>query len=433
MRIIPQPRGLAVTFDDDHAVANAGLVLPATLAERLGIEQVVDKLVDLGDRPGRGQPGGKALTCSTPWWPGRTASTTPTCCARRHRQRAGPPGAGAVHAGHVPALVHLRPRPPARPGRREALGRAWAAGAGPGDGPVTIDVDSTICEVYGHHKQGAATATPGELGYHPLLASLADTGEVLHSRLREGAANTARGAERFVNEPVSRVRRAGASGELTLRADSGFWTAKIMQRLPPAPASAARSPCARPSRCSRPSPPSPRRPGRRSITPTAGVAAGRRDQATAGERLIVRRIRRRPTQGRAVARLALPRLRHRPGRHRRGAGRRSPPPRRGRDRHPRPQRRRRAAPLPLRGVRCQRRLAAVLATLAHNLLRWVAAIGLGGSGLVVAKTLRRRLLALPGRLTRSARRRRLHLPTGWPWAAQFLHALARLRALLAPG
>jgi Transposase DDE domain group 1 len=75
----------------------------------------------------------------------------------------------------------------------------------------------------------------------------------------------------------------------------------------------------------------------------------------------------------------------------------------------------------------------VIATLAHNLLRWVATIGLGATDLVVAKTLRRRLLHLPGRLTRSARRRLLHLPTDWPWAAQFLHALARLRALPAPG
>ena len=74
----------------------------------------------------------------------------------------------------------------------------------------------------------------------------------------------------------------------------------------------------------------------------------------------------------------------------------------------------------------------MIATLAHNLLRWVASIGLGGRGPVVAKTLRRRLLALPGRSTRSARRRRLHLPTDWPWAAEFLYTLARLRALPAP-
>jgi hypothetical protein len=71
----------------------------------------------------------------------------------------------------------------------------------------------------------------------------------------------------------------------------------------------------------------------------------------------------------------------------------------------------------------------VIAVLAHNLLRWVAAIGLAISDLVVAKTLRRRLLAMPGRLTRSARRRRLHLPRDWPWAEQFLAALARLQAV----
>ena len=56
----------------------------------------------------------------------------------------------------------------------------------------------------------------------------------------------------------------------------------------------------------------------------------------------------------------------------------------------------------------------VIATLAHNLLGWVATIGLVRNDLVVAKTLRRRLLHLPGRLTRSARRCRLHLPTDGP-------------------
>jgi Transposase DDE domain group 1 len=71
-----------------------------------------------------------------------------------------------------------------------------------------------------------------------------------------------------------------------------------------------------------------------------------------------------------------------------------------------------------------------IATLAHNLLRWIAAIGLGTRGeLVVAKTLRRTLLSLPGRITRSARRYRLHLPAGWPWASWFELALARLRCV----
>ncbi len=56
------PAGLVVAFDDDHAVANAGLLLTATLVERLGIEAVIDELVDLGDRPGAHRPGRKVLT-----------------------------------------------------------------------------------------------------------------------------------------------------------------------------------------------------------------------------------------------------------------------------------------------------------------------------------------------------------------------------------
>src|SRR4029453_5691182 len=72
----------------------------------------------------------------------------------------------------------------------------------------------------------------------------------------------------------------------------------------------------------------------------------------------------------------------------------------------------------------------LIGTLAHNLLRWVPAIGLGARGqLVVAKTLRRTLLALPGRLTPSAIRLILHLPAGWPWGAWFELALARLRCV----
>jgi hypothetical protein len=113
----------------------------------------------------------------------------------------------------------------------EILSRAWAAGAGPGDGPLTVDVDSTICEVHGYHKQGACYGYTHRLGYHPLLATRADTGEVLHARLRKGSANTARGILRFVDELVARLRRAGATGELTLRMDSGFWSAKLIRRL----------------------------------------------------------------------------------------------------------------------------------------------------------------------------------------------------------
>ena len=81
-----------------------------------------------------------------------------------------------------------------------ALERAWAAGAGPGDQALVIDIDSTICEVAGKAKGGAGYGYTKKLGYHPILATRADTGEVLHARMRKGQANTQRGARRFIDE-----------------------------------------------------------------------------------------------------------------------------------------------------------------------------------------------------------------------------------------
>jgi hypothetical protein len=113
----------------------------------------------------------------------------------------------------------------------EVLGRAWNLGAGPGFSRLVIDIDSTICEVEGKQKQGGAFGYPKVLGYHPILASRADTGEVLHARMRKGSANTARGARRFIDELIARVRRAGASGEIVVRVDSGFWSSDTIATL----------------------------------------------------------------------------------------------------------------------------------------------------------------------------------------------------------
>ena len=113
---------------------------------------------------------------------------------------------------------------------RDLLARAWAAGAGPGDDPLTIDLDSTVCETYGLAKEGAQRHNyAGQRGYHPLFAIASDTGDVLMARLRQGRANTARGAANFLRETVSRVRCAGATGQLTIRADSGFYNYDIVK------------------------------------------------------------------------------------------------------------------------------------------------------------------------------------------------------------
>jgi hypothetical protein len=102
-----------VTFEDDHAVANAGLLLPATLAERLGIEAVVDQLVDLGERPGHHRSGRKVLTLLHALLAGGD------CIDDADVLRSGPPPRCSATGswpprGDVPAFVHLA-HPPARP------------------------------------------------------------------------------------------------------------------------------------------------------------------------------------------------------------------------------------------------------------------------------------------------------------------------------
>jgi hypothetical protein len=111
------------------------------------------------------------------------------------------------------------------------LERAWSAGAGPGDQRLVIDLDSTICEVHGKHKQGAAYGYTRRLGYHPLLATRAGTGEVLFARMRKGSAGSSRGIVRFIDELVANLTRAGATGPRVVRADSGFWSWKLIDRL----------------------------------------------------------------------------------------------------------------------------------------------------------------------------------------------------------
>ena len=65
--------------------------------------------------------------------------------------------------------------------------------------------------------------------------------------------------------------------------------------------------------------------------------------------------------------------------------------------------------------------------MAHNICRWLRQIGDRRQGAMTAATLRRKLIAIPGRITRSGRRSILHLPRHWPWAEMFLRILYAIR------
>jgi hypothetical protein len=421
---------LETAFDDDRLVADAGLLLPATLAAHLDLRGLVERHLHLASAAGRANVGDKLLTLIF------SALAGGDCIDDANALRAG--GTERVLGftvkaastlgtflrsfrwGHVRQLDRVS---------RELLARAWAAGAGPGSAPLTIDLDSTICETYGLQKQGARHhGYTGVRGYHPLLAIAAGTGDVLMARLREGRANTARGAAHFLRETIGRVRYAGATGQLTVRADSGFYGHAVV--------AVCRAMGVRFSITIRQSPAT-----RRLIeaipddawSPIPYWIAGGADVAettyvpfadqkgAVPVRLIVRRVR--PTPGSQLALLTLydhhAFITDRDGEilvleadHRRHA----------------------EIENAIRDLKYGMALnhlpsgkfaanGAWLAVqvMAHDLARWTARLGLG-EGIVTTKTLRRRL-------TRSARRLTLHLPARWPWVIGWTTALTRLRAI----
>ncbi len=416
-----------VAFDDGKAVAHAGIALVATLATRLGIEAPVERFVALGERVGSANAGSKVMTLVSAMLLG--ADSIDDCDILRsgrtqtvlgHRVAA-PSTLGtflrAFTFGHVRQLDRVL---------AEALRRAWAAGAGAGKERLVVDVDSFVGEVHGYKKQGASFGYTRQRGYHPLLATRADTGEVLHIRLRKGSAASPRGALRFVEELIARVRGAGATGPGLLRADSAFWNKRVMSRLERAgwqysigvrlqfwvrdtieqiPESAWQPLADYPD------------------DGEAQVA-----ETTVGpQRLVVRRTR-----------LLGPQAELWPdGRHFAFLTNRTEPLEVVESEH----RQHAVVELAIRDLKdqalshfpsgrfCANAAWTVIACLAHNLLRWTALVGLPGTTVRAARTLRRRLLELPGRLTHSARRWTLHLPARWPWQADFIRALARIRAL----
>ena len=419
--------GIKVAFDDDRSVAAAGVLLVATLARRLGIEQLVNERVDLGRRAGYFRPGRKVMSLVHAMLLG--ADSIDDCDVLRsgrtgrvlgHRVMA-PSTLGtflrAFTFGHVRQLDRVL---------GVLIGRACRAGAGPGAERLTIDVDSFIREVHGKQKQGASYGYTKKLGYHPLLASRAGSGEVLHVRFRAGRANSQRGIIQFADELIARVRRAGSSGEILLRADSGFHNQKLRARLAAkgvlysisvrltAPITAAISVIYEQAWVPLADYPD---------TGEAQIA----ETTINGERLIVRRTRLVGPQAQLF-----PTWRHHAALtnltetlqvveagHRDHAN----------------------VELEIRSVGPGARARpsgqfnansawTVIACLAHNLHRWSELLGQpAGSTPRRARTNRRRLLQIPGRLTHHSREWTLHLPARWPWKTDWLTALGRIRAL----
>src|SRR5487761_902627 len=427
---------IGVMFDEPTLVADAGLIVPATLMVRLGLEGIVNRMLRLTGRVGGSRPGRKVLTLVCAVLAGATHID--------HTNR--------LRAGATQRVLPFKVMAPSTLGTflrsftfgrirqldaviAETIRRAWSLGAGPGEKELTLDMDSTICEVHGEHKQGAAYGYTRHLGYHPLLATRADTGEVLHARLRKGSSQ--RGVKRFVEELIARVRRCGANGQLILRADSGFFSYALIDTLERLKVAFSITMTITP-RVQRFIEAIDESAWREISYPTGGLAevaetiyVSQRRGGARSLRLVVRRTRLTDVRQQAL----WPNWRHHcfvtnvdldtvevDALHRDHA----------------------RVELAIRDLKEGAGLehcpsgqffanAAWLscAVLAHNLLRWTARLGgvHPSEQLTVARTVRSRVLCLPGRIVNRSGRLVLRLPERWPWAVTFTRALDAIRSL----
>lgn len=417
-----------VQFDEQRLVSDAGLLVCATLAERLAIEDLVNDSVWLDPRaPGAALPGRKVMSLVHGMLAGADSiddmnvlRAGSTGLILGHRVMA-PSTLGtflrAFTFGHVRQLDRVLD---------QSLARAWETGAGPQELPLVIDIDSFIGEVHSDQKQGASYGYTRRLGYHPILAVRTDTGEVLHIRNRKGKANTQRGSRRFVDELIARVRRAGHSGLIVIRADSGFENHKQFKDF-----------------------------DRRGVEFSVGVKQSKtiralialipetdwvtvEDYPDTGEaqiaetklgdwRMIVRRTRLTGAQAELFP----------DWRHHAFATNRTVPMLVADTDH----RDHATIELVIRDLKDQAlahfpsgQFAAnsawtVIAALAHNLGRWATQIGLPDRPVQTARTRRHHLLRIPARLTRTSRQWTLRMPARWPWQTDFTTVLDRIRAL----
>jgi hypothetical protein len=291
---------------------------------------------------------------------------------------------------------------------------------------LVVDIDSFVGEVYGYHKQGASYGYTNKLGYHPIVAVRADTGEVLHIRNRQGKANTQRGIARFVDELLARARRAGHSGQVVIRADSGFENHKLFTELDDRGIEFSIA---------------------IKLTNTIralieqipesdwvtvadypdGGEAQVAETELKGLRLIVRRTRLIGAQAELF-----PDWRY----HCFATNRQVPTLVADTD-----HRDHASIELAIRDLIDQAlahfpsgRMHAnsawtVIAALAHNLGRWATQIGLPDRPVQTARSRRHQLLAVPARLTRCSRRWTLRMPARWPWQHDFTTILDQVRAL----
>jgi hypothetical protein len=223
---------MSVTFDEPNLVVSAGLVPAVGLAQKVGIAALADDLVTVPG-PAGANAGAKVMSMIAGMAAG--ADSIDDLDVLRHagmgrlftRIKA-PSTIGTFLRGFT--FGHVRQLDAVA--ARTLIGLAEVAAVLPGiDTGAVIDIDDTVKPVFGAGKQGAEFGYTKVRGLNAQLATISTDRSapmIAATRLRRGARASASGAVRMIRDSIATARRAGASGPVLVRADSAYCSAAIV-------------------------------------------------------------------------------------------------------------------------------------------------------------------------------------------------------------
>lgn len=229
MQLNHAPAAVSAVFDEENLVSAAGLVPVMRLAERVGLQELADRRLtvptDKGSHSGAKtaslvagmiagadsiqdmdllRHGGMSRLFDRVYAPSTLGSFLRACRFGHVRQL------DAVAARVLPALAE----------------RAPIISAPSGSGFVFVDIDDTVIEVHSAGKQGAGIGYSRIRGLNAAIVTASTPSSapvILAQRLRRGQVNSPRGADRLIGEGLATLARTGSTGQVLLRADSAYY------------------------------------------------------------------------------------------------------------------------------------------------------------------------------------------------------------------
>jgi hypothetical protein len=231
MQLSHTPARVSASFDEPNLLVSAGLVPAVRLAQKVGLPDLADQHVTAGSNAGV-----KVMSLVAGMAAGADSIDDLDVLRRA--------GAGRVFTGvRAPSTLgtflrgftfgHVRQVDAVA--ARTLTGLAQAAPLLPGiQTSCLIDIDDTVKGVYGPGKQGAEFGYTKIRGLNAQLATIstAEAAPVIAAtRLRRGAAPSARGAVRMLRDAITTARRCGAEDNILVRADSAYCSSSILQAV----------------------------------------------------------------------------------------------------------------------------------------------------------------------------------------------------------